>query len=195
MKGKVFFKKRYFFILILLMIIIYFGPSFLGGYYWTERSAIRDTFPNEDGVVVFERDIKNKKVVVWDTGQNKYIKLIENKFWFLYRPIISSGIDTETLDKKMNITWSATYQEGEIYYTLFAAEVLDDDIVKVIISNETNLEEKDLSLKEVEEQSTIFAEKDVKNGVAAHYALIPNFEVGNFIFRGVDAEGNVVSIR
>ncbi|WP_432360673.1 hypothetical protein [Sporosarcina sp. UB5] len=193
MKGRVYIKKRYFIILILLMTIILLGPSFLGGYFWTERSAIRDSFPNEDGTVVFEKDFKNKKVVIWDTGQNKYIKLIENNF--LYRPILVSGIDAKTSDKKMNVTWSATNREGEIYDTLFAAEVLDEDIVKVIVSNEkANLEGEKLSLKEVEEQSTIFVELDVNDGVAAHYILIPYLEVGNFIFRGVDAEGNVVSI-
>ncbi|MFC5602397.1 hypothetical protein [Sporosarcina koreensis] len=175
------------------MALIYFGPFFFGGYYWTERSAIRDSFPNEDGLVVFGKDIENKKVVIWDTGRNKFIKLIENNFWILYRPISVGGIDTETADERMQITWSATHQEGEIYHTLFAAEVLDEDIVKVIVSNEIN-SEKDLSLKEVEEQSTIFFEMDVENGVAAHYTLIPNYDVGNFKFRGVDAEGNVVSI-
>lgn len=193
MKGKAFFKKRNFIFFLLLVAFIYFGPYFIGGYYWTERSAIRDSFPNKDGVVAFEEDIQNKKVVIWDTGQNKYIKLIENNFLILYRPILVGGIDIKTPDEKMNITWTATHQAGEIYHTLFAAEALDENIVKVIVSNEIN-SEKDLSLKEVEEQSTIFAEMDVENGVAAYYALIPNFDVGNFKFRGVDAEGNVVSV-
>lgn len=193
MKGRTFYKKRYFFILLLLVAILYFGPFFFGGYYWTEHSAIRDSFPNDEGIVVFEEDIKNKKVVIWDTGQNKYIKLIENNFWILYRPILVGGIDTKTTDEKMKITWTASHQEGEMYHTLFAAEVLDEDIVKVIVSNEVD-SEKDLSLKEVEEKSTLFVEIDVENGVAALYILIPNFEVGGFTFRGVDAVGNIVSI-
>lgn len=193
MKGKAFCKKRYFIFLLLLVAFIYFGPYFFGGYYWTERSAIRDSFPNEDGVVALEEDIQNKKIVIWDTGQNKYIKLIENNFLILYRPILVGGIDIKTQDEKMKITWTATHQAGEIYHTLFAVEALDENIVKVIISNEIN-SGKDLSLQEVEEQSTIFAEIDFENGVAAHYALIPNVDVGNFKFRGVDTEGNVVSI-
>src|SRR5690606_33055763 len=101
--------------------------------------------------------------------------------------------DIKTQDEKMKITWTATHQAGEIYHTLFAVEALDENIVKVIISNEIK-SGKDLSLQEVEEQSTIFAEIDFENGVAAHYALIPNVDVGNFKFRGVDTEGNVVSI-
>ena len=193
MKGNVFFKKHHFIIFILL-IIIYFAPFFLGGYFWTERSAIRNTFPNQDGIVVFEKDFKNKKVIILDTGQNKYIKLIENNFWFLYRSILVGGIDINSSNKKMNITWAATHQEAGIYYTLFAADVFDKSIVKVIVSNESSLEKKDLSLIEVEEQSTIFIELDVENGVAAHYTLIPSVDVGGFSFRGIDAEGNVISI-
>ena len=48
------------------MAIIYYGPSFFGGYYWTERSAIKNLFPN-DGIVVVEKDFNNKKIIVWDT--------------------------------------------------------------------------------------------------------------------------------
>ncbi|MCG7344753.1 hypothetical protein MHZ92_11450 [Sporosarcina sp. ACRSL] len=193
MEGKVILKKRHLIILILLMIIIYFGPSFLGGYYLTERSAIRNSFPN-DGIVVLEKDVKNKKIVVWDTGQNKSIELIESNFGFLHRPILGSEIFGETPDKKMKTTWAATHHEGVFYNTIFAAEALDEDIVKVIVSNEPHVREIYLSLKEVEEQSTIFVEMVIENGVAIHYSLLPTDEVGNFTFRGVDAEGNVVTI-
>ena len=67
-----------------------------------------------------------------------------------------SRIVAETSDKKMNITWTARHQEGDFYNTIFAAEILDEAIVKVIVSNEPHVREIDLSLKEVEEQSTIF---------------------------------------
>ncbi|WP_226037337.1 hypothetical protein [Aquibacillus saliphilus] len=193
MRGKSIFKKRYFTILVLLLIIVYFGPSFLGGYSWTEYSAIRHTLPNENGKVVFEKEFKNKKVVVWDTGLNKYVKLIENNFWFLYRSTSVNGLAAETADEKMKTTWLASQQKDKVYDALFAVEVLDEDIVKVIVSNEANLEGKDLSLKEVKEQSTLFVEMDVKDGVTAHYTSILHSEIRNFVFRGVNADGNVVS--
>jgi hypothetical protein len=194
MRGKRITKKRYFAILILLLIIFYFSPSFIGGYSWTEYSAIRYTLPYDDGKVVFEKEFKNKKVVIWDTGRSKYVKLIENNFWFLYRSTSVSAIEANTSNDKMRITWSASQQEDKVYDTLLAAEILDEDIVKVIVSNETNLEERDLSLKEVKKQSTMFVEMEVKGGFAAHYIPITYSELSNFVFRGVNADGKVVSI-
>ncbi|MCT2534869.1 hypothetical protein NC661_03980 [Aquibacillus koreensis] len=189
MKGKSIFKKRKFAILVLLLIIFYFGPTFLGGYYWTEKSAIRNVDSIPAGKVIFEKEFKNKKVVVWDTGQIKYVRLIENNFWFLYRSTSVSGIDGETSDEKMKTTWLVSQGKD----ALFAAEILDEDIVKVIVSNEANLEGENLSFKEVKEQSSLFVEMDVKDGVAAQYTSLLHSESINFVFRGVNADGNDVS--
>lgn len=193
MKTKSKFKKRYLIIFGVLLILFYFGPSILGGYSWTEYSAIRYTFPNEDGKVVFQKEFGNKKVVIWDTGKQRYVKLIENTLGLLYRSTNVSEINAATLDEKMIITWSGSQNEDEFYDTLFAAEVLDDDIVKVVISNDDR-NGNDMSLSEGKEHSTLFVEMDVINGYAAYYSYLPYSDVGNFVFRGFNSDGKVVSV-
>jgi hypothetical protein len=191
---KRFFKKRYIIIFAVLMIMYFLGPPFLGGNSWSEYSAIRYSYPNMDGKVVFEKEFENKKLIIWDTNHRPYVKLIENKFGFLFRSTNSSVIDAEALNGKMKITWSANQKGDKSYNTIFGAEVYDKDIVKIIVSNERHLNESDLSLSEVKEKSTLFIEMVVENGYAAHYVSLPNSKTGGFVFRGVNSEGNIVSL-
>lgn len=94
----------------------------------------------------------------------------------------------------MKFIWSATLKDDKYYDSLFAAEVLDTKIAKVIVSNESG-NENDLSLSEVKEQSTVYVEMDVINGYAAHYSHLHNSDVGGFVFRGLNSEGKVVSVQ
>jgi hypothetical protein len=107
----------------------------------------------------------------------------------------------------MKYTWSATQQFNNFYDTLFAVEVLDTNIVKVIISNEINNEnylsmisneinnQNYLSLSEAKKQSSVFFELDVINGYTAHYSYLHTSDVGEFVFRGLNSEGKVIWIQ
>ena len=94
----------------------------------------------------------------------------------------------------MKFTWSATLKDDKYYDTLLAAKVLDNEIVKVIVSNESS-NENDLSLSEVKEQSTVYVKMDVINGYAAHYSYLHTSDVGGFVFRGLNSEGEVISVQ
>lgn len=178
-------KKRYIIFLSALILL------FLA---FTEASAIRYSFPNQRGENVFEKEFDKKKVVVWDTGTESYVKLISRDWGVFHRSTTADEISVITPDEKMKFTWSATLKDGKYYDTLFAAEILDPNIVKVIVSNESS-NENDLSLSEVKEQSTVYVKMDVINGYAAHYSYLHTSDVGGFVFRGLNSEGEVISVQ
>lgn len=176
---------------VLILLGLYFVH--LNSYRLCEESAIRNSFPNQSGKIVYEKEFDHKKVVIWDTGNGKYVKLINKDWGILYRVTEISGIGGTTLDEKMKLTWSSTLKKDKYYDTLFAVEILDHKIVKVIVSNERN-NGSILSLNEAKEQSTVYEEMNVLDGYAAHYRYLHTSEVGAFIFRGLDSEGNVLSL-
>lgn len=180
--------------MLLLLLGMYFFPSMLGGYALTEHSAIRYTSPNQNGEIVLEKEIEDKKIVIWNTGKVKYAKLIETPL-FLKQVTDISSISGQTIDEKMKFTWSGReIEESGFYDVIFAVEVLDNKIEKVIVSNEQD-DKKSTPLSIVEDQSTVFIEMDVKNGFAAHYSKLQNEDVGSFSFRGINSDGKVVSFN
>ncbi|WP_058305688.1 hypothetical protein [Gracilibacillus massiliensis] len=186
-------RKRYLITIgILLLLGVYFGPSVLAGYALTEHSAIRYTLPNEDGEVVFEKDIANKKIVIWNTGKLNYVKLLESPLGIFKRATNINPISGQTIDENMKVTWSGEEIEDEFYDVVFAAEALDKQIEKVIVSNEQD-DRKSTPLSIVKEQSSIFIEMEVKDGFAAYYSKLPQGDVGSFSFRGINSDGKVVS--
>lgn len=187
------FKKRYLLFFGIVLLIIYFGPQVAGGYSYSASLAIQHSLPNQDGEVVFEKDFGNKKVVIVDTAIGSFVKLIDKKFGIFYRASSVELIEGKTPQGKMKITWSASQKNDQQYDSLFAAEILDDDIVKVIVTNESQ-QETIKSLLEARKESSIFIEMKVKNGYAAHYSQLNNSDAGNFVFRGINAEGDVISI-
>ena len=192
MKRKSKFKKRYLIIIIILLVLSYYGPK-IGLHSWSEHAVLRYTLPNQDGNVVYEQLFGNKKVVIWDTGKQKYVKLIENTLGFLYYSTKIDSISAETPDGKMMVVWSGTKKKDGFYDTLFAVEVKDEDIVKVVISNDNG--EKNLSLNEIKENSTHYVEMEVKDGLAANYSHLPYYyALGSHVFRGINSEGRVVSL-
>jgi hypothetical protein len=186
-------KKRYVAGGLLLLVALYFGPV-TNMYTISEKSAIRNSHPNLDGEKVFEKEFGNKKVVIWNTAFGAYAKLITRQGGIFYRSEAADEIGAPSPDGKMNISWSAWSNGENNYDTLLAAEILDNEIVKVVVTNETD-RDKSLSLSEVKELSNVFVEMEVINGYAGQYLALPNSDAGGFIFRGLNAEGEVVSFR
>ncbi|NDI35475.1 hypothetical protein [Chengkuizengella sediminis] len=192
MDAKRRFKKRYI-ITIALIIIIQYVSSYIGGYTLSESLVIRNSIPNINGKVVFEKEFNGNKVIVWETDTVNYIKLIERNWGIFYRVTNTSGMHALTSDEKMKITWSATNDKNDFYKTLFGTEVLDKDIVKVIVSNHDR-HKNITSLSEAKEKSTVYIEMDVENGYAAHYSYLKNAYVGGYTFRGLNSQGEIISI-
>lgn len=187
-------KKRYIiFYSVMILILLWYLNHLLTGYSFNEKSAIRNSFPNHDGEMVFEKEFDRKKVVVWDTGTENYIKLLSTDLGIFHRVTAASAISGITTDNKMKFTWDATLRDEKFYDTLFAVEVLDPKIVKVIVSNKSS-NDINLSLNEVKEHSTVYIEMDVINGYAAHYSNLNLSDVGVFAFRGLNSEGKVISV-
>lgn len=188
-------KKRMRTIIIggVLLSVFYFGPSLFGGYYWTESAALNHSLPGVEMAKVYEKEFEDKKIIIQDTGTQRYAKVIESPLGFLHKALLVSGISVETSNDKMKIAWTATQKEDEYYEVLVAAEVEDETIQKVVVTNEYP-EQADATLDELEELSGLFIEMEVEDGYAAYYLELPNTQAGNFEFRGVNVEGEIVSI-
>jgi hypothetical protein len=143
-------------------------------------------------VAVYEKQFGNKKIVILDTGNAHHVTLVSKAWGVLYRVNQTSPINARDPQDKINITWSAHLTKDKRYDTILAAEVADQRIKKVIVTNEgsnNNLS----SLDELKKQSTVYVEMDVINGYAVHYINLPTSDAGNFVFRGLDEQGNILA--
>lgn len=186
-------KRRLLFYVLSAVLVVYFAPAVMGGYSYSEQAAVRDSFPHESGEVIFEKPFGDKKILVWRTENKSYVKLLERKWGIFHRVADTASIEQREPERKMKMTWSASKKEGDRYDTLVAAETIDPSIRKVIVSNE-GFHKKLTSLDEVHKHATVYVEMDVKNGYAAHYLDLPHSETGDFVFRGLDEQGNIVSV-
>lgn len=187
-------KTTYIAVFVGLALLLSFAPSVLYGYYYNEATALRKSFPYQDGEVVFERAFPEKKVVIWKVGNETYATLIDRKWGGLYQVNNTSSISRGEPGDVIRRTWSARLTNKQRYDTILAVEVIDPSIKKVIVSNEgSNRNLADLN--DVREQSSIFIEMDVVNGYAASYADLSVQDAGNFVFRGLNEKGEIVSTK
>lgn len=179
-------------IIILFLLLYYMIPSWLGGYRWTEQSAIHSSIPFKKGKVVYEKSFGNKDALIWDTKGFYYAKTVERSFGFLYRVINNEGMGPKSPDGKMRITWSANRNRNGTYDALFAAKVLDENIVKVVVSNDAPHKQTDKTLSEVKKSSSLYIVMPVTKGYAVNFSYLRGY--GNFAFRGINADGKIISV-
>jgi heme A synthase len=83
--GKEEMMKKKIIIFVGLAIILYFSPSLLGGYFYNEATAIRNSFPYQEGEIVFEKSFQGKKVVISKAEETTYAMLIEKKWGIFFQ--------------------------------------------------------------------------------------------------------------
>lgn len=171
----------------------YFGPSLFGGYYWTESAASERSYYDTELVEVYEKKSGDKKIIIQDNEFLRVAKVIDRPLGLFYQAELVTDVSAATSDGKMKFGWTATQKEEEYYEVLLAAEAVNENIEKVIVTNEYP-EQRGASVDELKELSDLFIEMEVKNGYAAHYLELPNSETGGFEFRGINAEGEIVSV-
>lgn len=177
----------------LLLSTFYFGPSLFGGYYWTESAAAERSLGNWDLEEVYEKEFGDKKVIVQDNGFERVAKVIERPLGLFYQAELFSRLSAETADGKIKFGWVASQKKGKYYEVLLATETMDENIKKIIVTNEFP-EKTNATLDELKELSDLFIEMEVENGHAAYYLELPNTEAGGFQFRGINKEGEIISI-
>ncbi|AQQ53151.1 hypothetical protein [Planococcus lenghuensis] len=177
---------------VILLSAFYFGPSFFGGYYWTESAASEQSYHNTELVEVYRKKVDDRKVIIQDNGFLRVAKVIDRPLGLFYQVELATYVSAATSDEKMKFGWTAIQKQEEYYEVLLAVEAMDENIEKVIVTNEYP-EQKDASVDELKELSDLFIEMEVENGYAAHYLELPNSEAGGFEFRGINAEGEVIS--
>lgn len=186
--------RKHIILLIAILILIFFGPG-LFGYSYTEKAALEKSYPNQEGEIVHENKLNEMyKLIIWDSASMKHVKLLKQKWGFLHRVDDIAQISSRYGEEKMKRTWSASLVDDKKYRTIFGVEVMDHHIVKVIVTNE-GYNEHPVSLEEAKIQSTVYLDMSVRNGYASELLYLPPQDAGQFVFRGINAKGEVIVVN
>ncbi|MBE9917117.1 hypothetical protein G8C92_24155 [Paenibacillus donghaensis] len=187
-------KKPIYIILVLLILcsVTYFFTSQFG-YSLNEKSVLLKSFPFQNGHVVYQKEFGNNKIVIWDTGDKKYAKVVKVAWGMLYQVRNISEMLPREPNDFISRTWSASLNSTGRYETIFAVEAKNPDIEKVIISNDNIDHEISNQLKEIKQKSSVYIELKVQDGFAVSYNELPMNDVGNFVFRGLDHKGQIIT--
>ena len=82
-----------------------------------------------------------------------------------------------------------------MYDTLLAVETSENESRKIIVTNEPWDDEPIDDLDQIKALSGVYIEMDVEQGYAVHYEQSPADQIGGFIFRSIDSEGNILSVH
>ncbi|MBP1994417.1 hypothetical protein [Paenibacillus eucommiae] len=183
--------------IILLLVFLWLLSYFFmaeSGYSFNENKALRNSLPYQDGKVVYQKDFGSNKIIIWDTANTKYAKVIHTKWGVLHQVRNVSVLLSREPGDAINRTWSASLNSKKLYETTFAVEVKNANIEKVIISNDNIDNEISEQLDEIKNNSSIFIELEVQDGFAVSYNELPVNDVGGFVFRGLDKNGQVITV-
>ncbi|MFD3258193.1 hypothetical protein ACE3MQ_06250 [Paenibacillus lentus] len=178
-------------VLFIILLLFYIGNQ--NGYSIGENQALRKSFPFVAGEVAYQSKYGNKKIVIWKTENMSYVKLLNTKLGVLHHVSNISELHAREPNDALKRTWSAQLKSNKKYATTFAVEALDPKIKEVIVSND-NIDGIFLNdINEIERVSTVFVEIPVENGFAAAYLELNSSDVGDFVFRGLDKDGNIIT--
>ena len=174
------------------LLILYIGNK--SGYALSESKALEDSYPHEDGEAVYHHSFGTKKIVIWKTKHMDYVKLVTTKWGLLYRvsyvsQILPSASEPNTIKR----TWSAHLNAKKRYETIFAVETVNPEIKSIIISNDS-IDDVIADDLDVIKSNSICIELPVINGYVASYQELSPQDSTAFIFRGMDKNGNMVSV-
>lgn len=178
--------KRSLLILIVVVVAILFIRT--SGYAFSESGAIALNNTNKSGEILYSKKFGKTSLLIVREGFTKNLIEVKRKWHGLYkvnrkRELLPSGTD------KMNRTWSSDSYPNNKYETIIAAEILDSDVKKVILSNG------DMSLKNINEiktNSTFYRELAVDNGYIVHYEITDFDDTTSYIFRLIDGNDNII---
>lgn len=132
-------------------------------------------------------------MVVWGTEKEvRHIILVSKTWGIFYRANQFSTIYAREPGATIKTAWAASLTDDKQYDTIFGAEVTDERIKKIVVTNE-GFSANASSLDEAKKQSSVYVEIDVENGFAVHYMNLPPSSTGNFVFRGLDGLGNMLA--
>lgn len=181
-------------LVVLLLFLIYLAKSY--GYSFFESKAIRESSPNIAGQIFYEESYQsNKKLVVWDTGNEKYLKLIEKKFLFLYRQQYTMAMDVRKVDSPISSSYYARLIREKTYGVLFGTEIRDSRIKQVIVIDRKLVDngEELKDLEKIRELSTVYVELEVVDDIAFAYAELE--KAISFAFLGLDSDGKIIFVE
>ncbi|MGE7823125.1 hypothetical protein [Paenibacillus sp. NPDC093718] len=188
-------KKTMFLMLAVVLIVISYMPLFLGGYVYNEEQAMRRFHPAYTGDKLYERTGDHHKLIVWHDGNVKMVTVMENKWGLLHRASNSVVLERGSEDEPFTRIWSASHRGEGMYDTLLAVETPENESRRIIVTNEPWDDEPIDDLDQIKALSGIYIEMDVEQGYALHYEQLPADQIGGFIFRSIDSEGNILSVQ
>lgn len=188
-------KKTMFLILAAVLVAISYMPLFLGGYVYNEEQTMRHFHPAYTGDKLYEKIEDHHKLVVWHDGNVKMVTVMENKWGLLHRVANAVVLEPKSEEEPFVRTWSASHRGDGMYDALLAVETSENESRKIIVTNESWDDEPIDDLDQIKALSGIYIEMDVKQGYAVQYAQLPADQIGGFIFRSIDSEGNILSVH
>lgn len=188
-------RKRIRYFLALLIIVIIFCVLIPAQVFSLSESGAIKKYPSSTtGNIIYEQQYEGKKVMV--TAGNPYndIYVVKSYFGFLYRVIVRQQISSPDPSVPLLRTWGGRLNKNNLYDTIIAVKPLDSAIVKVIVSNEEYEEEYSNNIGDIIANSTFFEVLTIKDGFAAYIDELDPHLVGGYIFRGLNAHGEIVAI-
>ncbi|USB33396.1 hypothetical protein [Paenibacillus sp. YPG26] len=183
-------------LIAVLMLITYFLMN-NSGFYITEDRALRGSYPYTEGEVVFKKAYKDKNIIVWKTPSGSFAKVIEPMwgiFYYVSQSAQLSPIRSMTWrEGDLERTWSASLNSNEKYETVLAARSDNPEIKRVVVSND-NIDNASEDLEEIKKNSTVFIELKLENGTAASWVELDPQNTGEFVFRGINEKGKIVTL-
>ncbi|MGY5344669.1 hypothetical protein ACXFAU_19670 [Paenibacillus glucanolyticus] len=188
-------KKTIFFILAAVVVVISYMPLFFGGYVYNEEQAMRRFHPAYTGDKLYEKIGDQHKLIVWHDGHVKIVTAVESKWGLLHRVKNAVVLEHRTEEGPFTRIWSASRNGDGMYDTLLAVETLEPHSKKILVTNEPWEDKLIDNLDQIKASSGIYIEMDVEQGYAVEYESLPYGQTGGFIFRSIDAEGNIISVH
>lgn len=181
-----------FIVILFSLCIVFLYLEYKSGYGLTERQAISYTFPEKDIEVVYEEDFNDRKIAIFKIGDELYSKMIQRKWGIIYKSLQSSRLTLRYENDLVRRAWSANLNSNEKFDTFFAVQARDPAIKKVIITNDDLDQDTETNIEQIRKDSSLYIELNIRDGFASKYLEMDNKDVGSFVFRGLDANGNVV---
>jgi hypothetical protein len=189
-------KKKLLYILLLLISFCVISYYFIAnsGYAFNETKALNEAYPYREGKVVYQKEFGNNKIVIWNSNERKYAKVVHTKWGILYRVISISEILPKEPNDYISRSWSASSISQDLYKSAFAFEVNNPAIEKILISNENIDDVISRNLAEIKKISAVYIELKVENGYSVSYNELSALDTGHFLFRGLDKDGKILAV-
>jgi|GEM_PF-6467229 len=179
--------------LFLIAVIVLFSILF-SEFSSSEYGAIKKYPFGTKGTIVYEQLHDREKVIIVEGDNSHSVYVVKSYNNILHRVIDVNQLVQSDPAAPLLRTWGGSRNNNNMFDTLIAVQALDYAIVKVIVSNEQHQEEYSDNIGDIIANSTFFEVLTLKDGFATFYDELESSLVGSYIFRGLNAKGEIIAV-